>query len=174
MLVYIDEDHYNICLDAANNYWASSKKGGYGRGLINTKDDKIKVERTGLLGEMAFHLISGLPYNFAYKKGGDKYDFIFDGKRIDVKTAAKDYGCICIVAYNGSGVYVFRELEYYVSCYIQEDTGKDAKVEVVGYEEGSLIKQLPIKGARAKGLHKNYELVHQNVKNIEKLLEQIK
>lgn len=171
LLVKINPDQYKVCVDASLNYWASSKKGAWGKGLVNSKEDKTKVERTGLLGEMAFYIISGLPYNFTFKKGGDKFDFQVNNKTIDVKTATYNYGCICIPAYNGSGNYVFRNHDFYVSAYIVEDNGKWAEVELVGWEFGTSVKQLPVKGARAKGLHKNYELEHKKVRPIEELIE---
>lgn len=169
MLVRVDGDNYKRCVEAASNYWASSKNGNYGRGLINSEDDPTKVERTGLLGEMAFSIMTGLPVDFSYKKGGDKTDFILNGKSVDVKTAASNYGANCIKAYTASGKYVFRELDIYVAAYVVEDNGESAIVNLVGYELGSVIKEFTPKGARAKGLHKNFELDHKNLKQIEDL-----
>ena len=170
MLVRVEGDNYKKCVEAAKNYWASSKKGNYGRGLINTEGDPTKVERTGLLGEMAFSIVSGLPVDFSYKKGGDKTDFILNGKTVDVKTAASNYKANCIKAYTPNGAYVFRELDIYVAAYIEEDNGEYAIVNLVGYELGSIIKGFPPKGARAKGLHKNFELDHKNLKQMEDLI----
>ena len=169
MLIEIKGENYKKCVEAAKNYWASSKSGNYGRGLINSKDDPMKVERTGLLGEMAFSIFSGLPVDFSYKKGGDKTDFILNGKTVDVKTAASNYGANCIKAYTASGKYVFRELDIYVAAYVVEDTGESAIVNLVGYELGSVIKGFDPKGARARGLHKNFELDHKKLKPIEDL-----
>lgn len=169
MLIKVEGDDYTKCVEAAKNYWASSKKGNYGRGLINSEGDPTKVERTGLLGEMAFSIFSGLPVDFSYKKGGDKTDFILNGMTIDVKTAASNYGANCIKAYTASGKYVFRELDVYVAAYVQEDNGEFAIINLVGYELGKNIKEYPIKGARARGLHKNFELDHKRLKPIENL-----
>lgn len=170
MLIKIEGDNYLKCVEAAKNYWASSKTGGYGKGLINTKIDPIKTERTGLLGEMAFSIVTGLPVDFSYKNGGDKTDFILNGKTVDVKTAASNYKANCIKSYTPNGKYVFRELDIYVAAYVVEDTGESAVVNLVGYELGSVIKDFPPKNARAKGLHKNFELDHKKLKPIEDLL----
>ena len=169
-MIEVKGENYKSCLEAAANYWASSKTGNYGKGLINSKDDPLKVERTGLLGEMAFSIFSGLPVDFSYKKGGDKTDFILNGQTVDVKTAASNYGANCIKAYTASGKYVFRELDIYVAAYVVEDTGESATVNLVGYELGSVIKGFPPKGARARGLHKNFELDHKKLRSIEELI----
>lgn len=171
MLVKISTPDYKECEKAARNYWASSKKGMYGRGIINSKNDPLKVERTGLLGEMAFAMQARLPLNFEYKRFGDKYDFKAYKKTIDVKTASRDYGA-CLVQYmNKKGNIVFRRKHIYVTAHVTYDdiVEKVAGIELVGYILGVDLTEDLIKPARV-GTHYNYEIPFEITKPIEAVI----
>lgn len=172
MLVIVEKDHYRQVEEAAKNQWANSKRGFYGSGILNSKKDPTKVERTGLLGQSAFSIISGLPTDFSYKKGGDKYDFIFGGYTFDVKTAAKNYGAALIKCINEWGKPCFKQHDIYIGAYIVVDNNSDgiAQVSFQGYELGSRVAKFPVKNAR-QGVHKNYELTYNKLRPIETLLE---
>lgn len=94
-LMEVNNREYCICEEESWNRWASEKPGRYGRGGANTKSDPRLVERTGLLGEMAFGKLFNLPVDLEYKKGGDKYDFLIFNRfkneylKCDIKCAVK-------------------------------------------------------------------------------------
>jgi hypothetical protein len=175
MLVIVENEHYRQVEDAAKNMWANSKKGFYGSGIINSKKDPTRVERTGLLGQAAFSIITGLHTDFSYRKGGDKYDFLIHNYKVDVKTASRDYGAALIKCINEWGKNCFREQDIYIAAYIVMDNYEDKVAQVCfkGYELGKRVRDFPIKNAR-QGVHKNYELTYNKLRPMEVLLDFIK
>jgi hypothetical protein len=160
--VDIIQNDYQVC----DNFimWGSTKKGKWGEGLINSEDDKKKAERTGLLGEMAFAKVFGLPVNIDYCEGGKDYDFrqehhdilscVSSELKIDVKTAARR------PKYNAGLVRCNKlKADIYVFAYIKDENRdeKTATVILVGWDYASNIMRQ--KRNRAKiGYHENYEL----------------
>ena len=156
--VDITQNDYQVC----DNFimWGSTKKGKWGEGLINSEEDKKKAERTGLLGEMAFAKVFGLPVNIDYCEGGKDYDFILSCViKIDVKTAARR------PKYNAGLVRCNKlKADIYVFAYIKDENRdeKTATVILVGWDYASNIMRQ--KRNRAKiGYHENYELDYANL-----------
>lgn len=153
LCVEILDREYDICENT--KLWCSGKKGQWGKGLINSVEDPKKVERTGLLGEMAFAKVFGLPIDIEYCEGGKHNDFLSCSKKIDIKTASKKPSYNCgLVRYTkqlSADIYVFN--------YIEEDNReqKKAKIILVGWDyKENVIKQ---KKNKAKiGSHMNYEI----------------
>ena len=167
---------YHTCVVAAENMWASSKKGVYGKGLANTTKDPRYVERTGCLCEMAFSIWSGIPTNFGYVEGGDKGDFIIHGKIVDIKKFHKRTNSLLLTARQpkNDGTYfdVFKNHDVYVAINL-EDNGKSAKAELVGYILGADAQRCPLQPA-LRGNHMNYVVSINNLKpmgGLQKFLE---
>jgi hypothetical protein len=154
---------YAQCLSAANNFWSSKKGGIYGAGLVNSKFDKRKVERTGLLGEMAFARIFGLEPDLEYREYGRRYDFVFLGNKLDVKTAIKNYGSGLILAVSESGATIPLHCEIYVFSHIDFDDTCHGVCRIVfhGFQTKDFIQKIiPQKSSVRGALHKNYVVQH--------------
>src|SRR5574337_737239 len=146
--------NYDLCQQASSNLWANTKKGRYGSGLINSNKDPRKVERVGLLGEMAFSILSKLPVDFGYKEGGASYDFILkDGRTVDIKTESKlhDYNCGLIYAISDWGKPIMLRADLYVFCYLKEESkdNKKAVINFLGYCTQDFVTQCSVKPGKA-------------------------
>ena len=165
--VVIGGGEYDICENS--KLWCSSKKSSWGRGLINTEDDKKKAERTGLLGEMAFSKISGFPINIEYCEGGKDTDF----HKIDIKTATKkpDYNAGLIRCASESKKKIQLKSDLYVFGYVENDLVQEkiAVVVLVGGEYRENIEKTPIKRAKL-GHHYNYEVKYVDLIPIRQIL----
>lgn len=170
MLVNVTGEDYAKCSLASSEYWANTKKGAYGRGLGRTADDPYKPVRTGMLGEMAFSILSGAKVDFDYKEFGDNHDFLYNGKTVDIKCAMKNYRKCLIYHKSASGKEIPLTKDIYVVGYIQSEiVGVSADVEIVGYMTQDEVRNCPIcRGIRGK--HLNYEVYFNKVKKIEELL----
>lgn len=158
MKIDINEEDYLKCKEASENYWSNSKKGFFGRGIINTKNDPCKVPRIGLLGEMAFcRFLDIKAPNLDYLHNGDKEDFTVNGMSVDIKTAARNYGAALIRCESEKGRSVFKKYDVYVGAYLLYDNGTTAQVNLVGWLPLNEVILLDKKPARV-GHHKNYEL----------------
>lgn len=155
----VEGKDYEVCEDP--KMWSSGKPGEYGKGIANTTDDPLKVERTGKLGEVALSQIIQLPVDFAFKENGDNYDFIMDGFTVDIKTATRlpNYEASLMQAVNSYKRAIPLKCDYYVASYISVDdrANKRAEVIIVGVIDKNTIQRLPKVPAK-KGEHLNYEL----------------
>jgi len=136
MIVNITGKQYKLCDKTSHNYWANKKKGNYGKGQLNSENDTRKTERTGLLGEMAFSIITGLDVDFSYKEYGDNYDFITKkGTKIDVKTSHEEYNNMWIYyKKNGKLIDWKKEKDYFIQALIIDDNYQleEAKIKFIG------------------------------------------
>ena len=89
-LVKIELDEYAACVEHAKNRWSNKKKGQWGSGMINTAEDPYRVERLGLIGEFAVAKIKGWSVDLAYRKEGDKQDFLVNNIRINAKNSSPE------------------------------------------------------------------------------------
>lgn len=171
MIITINANEYKLCDKGSKNYWCSSKKGIYGRGILNTENDPYRVERIGNLGEFAFAKYMKLdPPAFEYKKGGDDYDFLINGHTIDVKCARKDYGAILIKCETEKGTDVFQKCDIFVCSHVIEDDRKTASVRLVGWVTLDYVLSLPKKESpHWRSQHKNYEVNFNSVNPMDEL-----
>lgn len=172
MKITIKTNDFILCENSSKNMWANTKKGTWGRGLINDSSDPHKVERTGRLGEMAFARSFDLNVNFDYMKFGDQYDFKLNNWKLDVKTAARNYGAGLIKARDASGRNIPLAKDIYVFCYVENENrlAQTANINIVGFELKENILKKELVKAR-KGNHLNYDISYNQLKDINKLLE---
>lgn len=173
--VNIQDRDYQICCETAKHLWSSSKKGNYGRGLANTSEDPYKVERTGLLGEMAFAKMLGLEVDTSYCENGVAYDFILNGKFVDVKTETKrhKYECGLIYARSESGKTIPLKSDIYVFSYLESENSKENKATIVllGYCTKLEVERiLPQPGRRQGSTHMNYEVQYHKLHPLKELM----
>lgn len=161
---------YQKCESCSQNRWSNKKKGIYGHGLINNTDDPCRAERVGLLGEAALAQYINRKVDYDYKEGGNPFDFSLNKWKIDIKTAAKNYGCGLIRAKNQSGNIIELTSDIYVFAYIEEDNRKERKATVIlkGWLEKAGVEKCPIVPARI-GRHYNYQIDHVQLKSIDTL-----
>lgn len=165
--VIVDKDEYSMCEESSHNMWANEKKGVWGKGYKNTKDDPYKVERAGRLAEMAFCKLSGTGIDFSYIKGGDKKDTIYKGKFVNVKTAFALYGEI-MVRYSMNNRILLLHEDVWVFSYINDDQKK--KIAIV-YFLGCLLKfELIQKRKVSKESWINYQCPYSELHSMNQLL----
>lgn len=179
--VKISPEEWELCDEFSKQMWSQTKTNtAYGRGILNTNKDPAKVERTGLLGEMAFAKISKLPMDLEYKAGGFPYDFCFDlngeSITIDIKTASKlhSYKQMLIYAKTGRGKEIPLSAEYYVAAYLANENivEKRATVILIGSIHKSKVEKHPIVPAKV-GHHWNREINYSELDELDTLLQLI-
>jgi len=174
--VKLTQEEYVYCDTASQNFWANSKKGAYGKGILNSQDDPTKTERVGLLGEMAFAKIAGLGVNFAYSEGGEPFDFQCSIGTIDIKTAAKlsSYKELLLYAKSGSGKEIPLTSQYYVAAFLahEDREAQKATVVIVGYCTKEYLEAQPLVQAKV-GFHHNKTCSYKDLQDIEILLNLI-
>ncbi len=173
--VEIGPEDYQIAEEAAKNMWCHSKKGFYGKGILNSAKDPYKTERIGKLGEMAFSKKFGYPMNNEYVKGGTAHDFTMkNGATIDVKTAAfyPDYKAGLIYAANAAGELVKLKSDIYVFFFLLQELKKEktACVAMVGFCTKFFALQQELSPA-IRGNHYNYMLAYDKLTPMEKFCE---
>lgn len=168
--IIVDGEEYKMCECSSTNMWANKKKGKWGGGYKNTKEDPRRVERTGRLGEMAFSKISNTPVDFSYIRGGDKHDTIFRKKSINVKTAMALYGVVMVKCEGKYGNPVTLSSDFYVFCCLNHENRKDktAIIDFLGYLP---LKELITKSKVPKIEWVNYECPYNELHTIEELLK---
>lgn len=146
----------------------------YGKGIVNSGGDPFKVQRTGLLGEAAFSLWSNLPLDLSYKPGGDSYDFLIRGHRLDVKCAYRNYQMNLIVRqeYKEGKFHPLKDI--YVGSYIVYDFPIHwaAQVCLLGYNVKDEIAKVPVTPS-SRGVWLNTKLFHRNLRPLTRLKDYI-
>lgn len=175
--VKLNSEEWNFCHEASTEYWSQSKKGSYGKGILNTNEDPARVERTGLLGEVAFAKISSLVVDATYSEGGEPHDFSGDWGSLDIKTASKlqTYKSILVYSQTESGKNIPLTSEIYVGAFISHEDieAQKATVVIVGWCTKEAIAAKPLVKAR-KGWHLNKEMPYSELRDLGELLEIIK
>ena len=174
IIIKIDGLEYEECDQASENYWANSKPGVYGAGLGATADDKYKPVRSGLLGQMAFGKLTGLPVDTTYRKGGDQQDNLIGKIKIDIKCPMRNYGAALIYHTSEKGIKISLDKDIYVCSYIEQENRieKTATVIMTGFALKQDVEKCEVKLGR-KGSHMNYELPFDTLRPITKLVEAI-
>lgn len=173
--VKVEGKDYEVCSKTSSNYWANTKPGSYGKGLISGKDDKYRPVRSGLLGEIALAKTFGLSVDVSYKEGGDKADGLFNKYSYDIKTATYDYGAALIYHTNEWGKKVPLNKDIYISAYITSDDRENevAEVIIVGFMLKEDVFKCEVRRGRRGNGHLNYEVPHHKTKSIVKLHEYV-
>lgn len=170
MQIQITPRLYKKIEKASQNRWSNSKKGRFGRGLINSKEDPYRAERLGLLGEAALAQLIDRKVDYEYKEGGVPFDFRLNNLKLDIKTAHRNYGSGLIRAITSKGTRVELKSDVYVFGYVVCECkyNKIATIELVGYLEKEEIEKCNIVPAKI-GKHKNYDIPYDQLKPIETL-----
>jgi len=171
MKIVVCGEDYKYCQESSKNYKCNTKKGFFGKGIINSKNDPYKVTRIGLLGEMAFAKYMDVPARFEYMEHGDDFDFKINGKTIDVKTASRNYGACLIRCINHKGNFILKKpCDIYVAAYIDKEIPDENYAEVIikGWIRSKEFKNMEPVNARV-GKHKNYEISFDNVSSLSSL-----
>jgi hypothetical protein len=175
--VIIQSSDWHVCNEKSRNLWCNEKKGFYGTGMANKNNDKYKVSRTGLLGEMAFAKVFELSVDLEYRKYGDSgKDFTLGpGKTIDVKTATtlQPYRSGLVRVRNEQGKNIPLNSDIYVFGFIKNESlhKKTATVVLVGYEmKENMLNITPVLGRKNGSKHMNCEVKYCNLKPMSLLL----
>jgi hypothetical protein len=146
----------------------SNNPGTFGAGLINSKDDPRKVERTGFIGEMTFGALTKRPTFIGKKRGGGIDDFVFNNIKTDIK-ATRFKNAMLIKSVNEDGRPVNLKSDIYISGYLKENREmKYAAVLFIGYATGEYVRNKPNVKA-IKGYHLNKQLNWNELLPIENL-----
>lgn len=166
---------YEKCVKSTEgeNFWSNSKTGKYGSGLCTTNKDKYKPARTGRLGELAVARLLNVEADFSYIELGDSEDMLYYGKKVDVKTATRNYGKGLIYCQNQWGKIIPLNKDLYIFSFVREEDrdNKYCKIVIVGYLPRYKVKKCPIERSRVAGAkHLNYEIRFCDTYPIERLL----
>jgi hypothetical protein len=168
-VVDVTGEDYQACVAASSHYWANTKKGTYGEGLIATSEDKYKPVRTGLLGEMAFSKTFDVPIDLAYREGGDSYDNMIGKWKFDIKCAQRNRGVGLIYHTSKGGTRIPADKDVYVFGYVEEETSDAARIVLVGYCLKMDLPKFRVRPGKAKGAHMNYEIPYWQTRDIRTL-----
>lgn len=170
--VTVSGEEYDMCDEASKQWWTTKKSGGsWNPGMLNNPHDVRKTERIGILGEMSFGALSGMPVNLEYNEFGNTADFRVMSHPIDIKTAARGYGLALIRCVDEFGRQVELGCDIYTFAYMdfEDRNARTATVAHVGYVTKSDLSGRQIVKAR-KGRHRNYEFPYHELKPISKFL----
>ena len=172
IVVKVEGPEYEECERASqgDNFWANSKKGVYGAGLGATDDDEFKPVRTGLLGQMAFGKLTGLPVDTEYRPGGDHHDNLICNKKFDMKCAMRNRGNQLIYHTSERGKRIPLDKDVYVCSYVEEENraAKTATIIMTGFALRNQVGQCEVK--QGKGEHLNYVLFYDTLRPIKELI----
>ena len=166
---------YMVCEEHSKKRWSNKKTGFYGSGIMNTDEDPYRVERIGLLGEVAFGKIFDWPVDLTYRKGGDKNDFQIGDISIDVKTSFSESGKSRVLHTNSRGKKVISYKDLYVVSFLDFDYPDLAHAAIifVGYvTRGYLEDRSVVPAPHPKATHLNQEILFQECSPMEHLLQQ--
>tara|TARA_Y100000310_G_C20688111_1_gene820412 strand:+ start:2575 stop:3246 length:672 start_codon:yes stop_codon:yes gene_type:complete len=113
-------------------------EGEYGNGILNSLEDPWTTERLGMFGEYSWYLLTGLPIDERKLMKGDKWDFLLDGNKFDIKTKKEDTddvyeGCkFYIRAVNNYGKVLTLTSDYYLFATLLSHNGNDVKKDGYG------------------------------------------
>lgn len=173
MSVKIEGEEYAVCVMASldDNYWANSKPGEYGQGLLRERGDEFKTVRTGLLGQMAFAKLFGDRLDIQRREGGDEYDNLISSYKIDIKCAARNYGRT-LVRCSGRGYEINKD--FYVGGFIEREEREHrwARVIMVGWFDREYVLNQPRVDA-IRGSHKNKEMWFSEMRPLTSLMEKL-
>lgn len=170
--VTISGEEYEMCDRASKGWWTAKKSGGgWNPGMLNSSHDPRKVERIGILGEMSFGALCGMPVDLEYNQFGNIADFKVLSHPIDIKTAARGYGLGLIRCIDEYGRQMEMRCDIYAFAYLEfeDKAARTATVAHVGYTTKSELLKRRIVRAR-KGSHKNYEIPYHELKPMSKFL----
>jgi hypothetical protein len=167
-LVVVEGEEHEVADDFSQNMWTKEKPDGFwNKGMLNTEKDKFKTERTGILGEIAFAKIFGLPVNIQYKKNGEPYDFILNGKKLDIKTSrSKRIHSGLVRGQNKNGEKILLLCDIYFFCILvsEDRENKHAEILLVGLTgKKDLCKGGLYPSKRKLTEHLNYEIEYKNL-----------
>lgn len=171
--VEINNEEYDICHEYSFKRGCNKKTGNYGKGINNELCDTRKVERTGLLGEMAFSKLFNIPLNLEYFENGDEYDFKLPNNcTIDIKTSMRNYNSGLIIAVSENGYKYKLKCNIYVFAYVKTESRehRNALITFVGIKCRNDIIKMEYSPA-LKGKHLNYQIPYANLIPMTKFLK---
>lgn len=176
MVIDINESEYDECVLFADHMWANKKKGAYGEGLRNTKEDPRKTERTGNLGEMAFAKLIHSSVDFRYIENGKMdRDFEIENTIIELKTAMRNYGA-GLKKYRGESTTAIPHMliaDLYVFAFINFDDRerRRASISFVGWTDKKTYWKYRDKPSRtSQSNHRNYDIPYHDLNTIQTFL----
>ena len=173
IVVRIEDEEYRECEHASSSFWCNSKKGAYGKGLGATKYDEHKPVRTGLLGQMAFGKLTGLPVDTEYREGGDEQDNLIFRHKIDIKCSMSKRDESLIYHSSANGIKIPLDKDIYVCSYIQQEDrmNKSAIVVMTGFALKEDVEVCKVAMGKKGNGHLNYELPINTLRPIKKLID---
>jgi len=177
IVVEVEGQEYEECERASQggNFWGNSKPGAYGAGLGATKDDKYKPARTGILAQMAFGKLTGLPVDTEYKRGGDRQDNLIFGYKADMKCAMRYREDVLIYHTNEWGKKIPLDKDIFVCAYIEQENRekKSAIVVMTGFALKQDVEKCNVEPGRKGNGHLNYVLPVDTLRPMTKLVDAI-
>ena len=165
--VFIEDENYDLALKGSGDKdWIDEKieknPNYYNVGLI--RRGEFNARQSGRLGEIAWKLITGLDYDWKYKKNGDDGDFIFNQNNctIDIKVQSeKLHHMGYVMGFTEEGYRKELKSDFYVFAFIDTDyqryKQKSIPVCFVGWQTKEFILSRPLEPSLVKkSNHFNY------------------
>jgi len=159
--VIVKGAEYDYAVKAGNNMSVVSERSEFGQSYTNTSADKQASQRTGRLGEIALGKLIHSDIDSRYLIHGDKYDFIINGKTIDIKTSYQHMDPY-VAMYKTDTDYIYKyECDYYIFAYKDYDhrERRETKITFDGYVLGEEIRSGKFKIAESNGERFAYNYV---------------
>jgi len=167
---------YDVAKEYSSKMWSNSKRGEWGVGLANSVRDPFRVERVGLLGEIAFAKIFGLSVDLTYRPSGDDQDFkLFNCLSVNVKTSTRNYGCGLVKVRSETGIDIPLRQDIYVFGYVDFDfpAFKTSRIVLVGCASRGKLENCPLTPA-LKGHHVNRRIEYGELTSMVEFKEMVK
>ena len=185
LVVRVTGSEYTACETAASNRWSNKKKGVWGKGIINTDEDPHKAERVGILGEVALSKLISVPADLEYREKGDKQDFVYKNKKIDVKTNfylnSKQVGYIKCALFNKNTYTATKVLfshfdkDIFVFSFLDKEDrkNKEAVICFIGFIFRSDLCMKYIEPGHYKSNHLNFEIPYCETREMSEFLDNL-
>lgn len=172
--VLLEGNDYEVCDYFSFQRWSNVKKGEWGEGLANSREDPRKVERIGMFGEVLTAILFKKRVDLTYRVGGDQFDFLLFDKTVNVKMRTEapprhDRGIIKC-RHNAESAYMPLKHELYLFGFLDWEHDRKASVCMVGGIERDKIDTTEHPGFA--GSHFNHEVHYRNMTPIKQLMKE--
>jgi len=174
--VFIEGDDYLVCKKYAFHRWSNQKKGPWGSGILNSEDDERRTERLGLIGEMAFAKLTGLPVDVEEHQFGDQYDFMVRDVTMDIKLSSNGNHGVGFLKIRDNDVVIPLKCRVYIFgvCTLDDRERERAGTLILGYQTREWIELNAVEAPGRAGDWTNLEIPFNQLIPIRDLIEQIK
>lgn len=160
--VLLNSDDLERCRSYGKSAWSRTGK-AVRPGASDYDRAYGDAEFHGKAGEMGFGRLIGVEPDFEYRDGGDRYDFLVEGQRVDVKCTANRRAGVSYVLKESGGKKDRTPLDIVV-CTSFREAGDGAMIEVLGFQTRRwIVRSAPVNPSPRYKDTKNWDLVWEDL-----------